>query len=154
MRAEAERLVHRTFLSPVRLGERRLDSGLASLSVHAREVEFFARAEGESGLVKGFVDLVFEYEGLVYFCDFKLEPLPEEAFFRAAAAARHVARSYPLQAKLYRHAAVRMLRIETEEQYRSRFGGVVFCFPRAMPDHGIHFERPSWFTREPSRVAG
>jgi exodeoxyribonuclease V beta subunit len=154
MRAEAERLVHRTLVSPVRLGERRLDAGLASLPVHAREVEFFGRAEGDSGLVRGFVDLIFEHEGLVYFCDFKLEALPEEAFFRAAAAARHVARSYPLQAKLYRHAAVKMLRIETEEQYRSRFGGVVFCFPRAMPDHGIHFECPSWFTREPSRVAG
>jgi exodeoxyribonuclease V beta subunit len=154
MRAEAERLVHRTFLSPVRLGERRLDSGLASLTVQAREVEFFGKAEGESGLVKGLVDLVFEHEGLVYFWDFKLETLPEEARWSAAAAARHVARSYPLQAKLYRLAAVKMLRIETEEQYQSRFGGVVFCFPRGMPDHGIYFERPSWFTREPSKVAG
>jgi exodeoxyribonuclease V beta subunit len=152
MRAEAERLIHLTLLAPLRLGERRLDRGLASLSVHAREVEFLGRAEDGSGLVKGFVDLVFEHEGLVYFCDFKTETLSEPEW-SAAATARHVARSFPLQPKLYRLAAIKMLKIETEEQYRSRFGGVVFCFLRGMPENGIHFERPSWSRREPSGVA-
>jgi hypothetical protein len=36
--------------------------------------------------------------------------------------------------------------VSDEKDYLSRFGGLVYCFLRGMPDGGIYHERPSWAT--------
>jgi exodeoxyribonuclease V beta subunit len=160
-RPEAERLVHAALTSPVELGETRIERGFRSVSRLVREVEFVypypsagpgsgANASSVSeapepgpqrGFVKGFVDLVFEHEGLVYLCDWKSDDVPD---WSEPGLRRQVERNYRLQAKLYGLAVVKMLGVEKDADYRARFGGIVFCFLRGMPRNGIYFERPSF----------
>jgi exodeoxyribonuclease V beta subunit len=161
-RAHAERLVHTAFTAPVSLGGARLDRGLHRASRVLRELEFLypfpeadhpplGAADGrpftvERGFVKGFVDLVFEHEGLVYFADWKSDRL--EAW-DPDALSRHVDDHYRLQAQLYSLALVKMLGLSDERSYQERFGGMVFCFLRGMRPSldsaaGIRFARPGW----------
>ncbi len=148
-RPEAERLVHTALASPVRLGETTMEGGFRSASKLVREVEFvypYPRAEtadpeSERGFVKGFVDFVFEHDGLVYLCDWKSDALPH---WSERALEQQVERNYRLQMKIYALAVAKMLGVEKDADHRARFGGVVFCFLRGMPRSGIYFERPSW----------
>lgn len=98
------------------------------------------------GFVKGFVDLLFEHEGLAYLGDWKSDVLPS---YSPEAIGRRVEESYRLQAKLYSLALVKLLEIRDEGSYEERFGGFLFLFLRGMqlggePGGGIYFERPSW----------
>lgn len=147
-RSEAERLVYVALTTPVTLGDRRLDGGFASLETELREVEFvypYPEPDGElrRGFVGGFVDFVFEHEELTYFCDWKSDFVVS---WDDDVVADHVRRYYALQAKLYTLALVKMLEVENDERYRERFGGLIYCFLRGMPDAGTYFERPSWST--------
>ena len=92
----------------------------------------FPEAAGgaDRGYVKGFVDLLFEHEGRVYFGDWKTDRLPswDEAVVEA-----HVAKNYALQEQLYALALVRMLGIASEADYEARFGGTLYLFVRGLP---------------------
>ncbi len=145
-RAEAERIVHTALTSPVTLGEARLDKGFASVTTELREVEFiypYPEADGKlrRGFAKGVIDFVFELSGMTYVCDWKSDVLTS---YSRDALREHVRRNYVIQAKLYTIAIVKMLEVETEQDYLERFGGIVYCFVRGLPDDGIYFERPSW----------
>jgi exodeoxyribonuclease V beta subunit len=156
----SEALVHAAFRSPLRLGDAWLASGLCGATRLLREMEFLypfpepshpplgALAEGlriERGFIQGFVDAVFEHEGLVYFADWKSDVLPA---WDAAFVAGHVRASYELQERLYALALVKMLGIRSAGEYRDRFGGIFYGFVRAMrlegDGRGVHFERPDW----------
>jgi exodeoxyribonuclease V beta subunit len=157
---EALRLVHGALVMPIRLGQSRI--ALAQATRVLREMEFlYPIAEPghprlsdptpgpfviERGYVKGFVDLIFEVDGLVYLADWKSDVLPD---WSAAAVSRHVEEHYRLQARLYALALVKMLGVHDAAGYERRMGGLLYCFLRGMrPDgegtEGIHFERPSW----------
>jgi len=157
----AQRLVYTALTAPVRLGETEI-AGLGSASQSARELEFLypipeadqplLGAEGgdgrwriERGVVKGFVDLLFEHQGRAYVCDWKGDWLPS---WEPAVVAAHAQRNYAIQARLYTMAALRFLGIDSEAAHRRRFGGVLYCFLRGMrPDDtgaGVHFHCPSW----------
>jgi exodeoxyribonuclease V beta subunit len=102
---------------------------------------FPAAAGGaDRGYVKGFVDLLFEHQGRVYFGDWKTDRLPswDEAVVEA-----HVAKNYALQEQLYALALVRMLGIASEADYEARFGGTLYLFVRGLPG-AVRSRRPTF----------
>jgi len=159
----AARMVHAAYATPVRLGEGVMP-GLASASAAVREMEFlypipergqplFSRpVKGaapawkiERGVVKGFIDLLFEHAGRVYVCDWKSDILPDH---EPATLARHCEQHYDVQARIYALATLRLCGIAGRDDYERRFGGVVYCFLRGREgggeSGGIHAFRPSW----------
>jgi exodeoxyribonuclease V beta subunit len=150
----AERLVHTALTASVRLGQTVID-GLATAARAVREMEFLypipetAPASSpfqiQRGVVKGFVDLLFEHDGRAYVCDWKGDWL---AGWEAATVAAHSLRNYETQARLYTVAALRLLGIADQAAHERRFGGVLYCYLRGMrpddPAAGIHFHRPGW----------
>jgi exodeoxyribonuclease V beta subunit len=157
----AARLVHRAYTTPVRLGDAVI-AGLASAKIALREVEFLfpipehahpllsRRQTGapswkvERGVVKGFVDLLFEHDGRVFVCDWKSDDLLQ---FDPDTLARHCGENYDVQARIYTIATLRLCGVTTADDYARRFGGVVYCFLRGLRDHqesGLHFFKPTW----------
>ncbi|HSY39676.1 MAG TPA: 3'-5' exonuclease, partial [Polyangia bacterium] len=142
----AARLAHAALTTPLPVVGGVLP-GLAHAKREAREMEFlfpFPEAAGgaDRGYVKGFVDLLFEHEGRVYFGDWKTDRLPswDEAVVEA-----HVAKNYALQEQLYALALVRMLGIASEADYQARFGGTLYLFVRGLPGAGaVRSRRPTF----------
>ncbi|HLH77174.1 MAG TPA: UvrD-helicase domain-containing protein [Candidatus Binataceae bacterium] len=98
----------------------------------------------ERGYFKGFVDLIFEHEGQVYFADWKSDHL---ASYEPAALAAHVNRHYSLQAMIYTVGVLRWLGVREKRTYEQRFGGLLYLFLRARSydqGQGLFFYRPSW----------
>jgi len=154
-------IVFNALTSRVALGETVLENGLYRLT-NVREMEFTypipekhhrllaSAGDGawtvERGYVKGFIDLVFRRDGLVYFADWKSDQLPS---YDPHALVAHVARHYSLQANIYALGVVRLLNICTERDYDSRFGGLLYAFLRGVlrtgdGKSGFYFARPSW----------
>jgi exodeoxyribonuclease V beta subunit len=103
-----------------------------------------------SGFMKGFIDLVFEYEGRFYIADYKSNWLGTQAdnYQQAALDEAMVAHSYPLQYLIYSLALHRYLQTRLPDyDPEQHFGGVYYLFIRGMhPDWGqagVYFERPS-----------
>ncbi|HET9449288.1 MAG TPA: 3'-5' exonuclease, partial [Aggregicoccus sp.] len=158
----ARRLAWNALRTPLALwGGQRL-TGIAHADKLLREVEFLypipeashprlggsapvgARYGIERGCVRGFIDLVFEHQGRVYFADWKSDLLPR---FDAASVGEHVRAHYAIQEQLYTLAVVRMLGIATEAEYEARFGGSLYCFLRGMGQEegaGLYLGRASW----------
>jgi exodeoxyribonuclease V beta subunit len=144
--AAAARMAHAALTAPLPVVSGVLD-GLPRASRVAREMEFlfpFPEAAGGAGrgYVKGFVDLLFEHEGRVYFGDWKTDRLPA---WDEAAVEAHVAKNYALQEQLYALALVRMLGITSATDHAARFGGTLYLFVRGLPERGaIRSRRPSF----------
>jgi len=140
----AARLAHAALTVPLPVVGGTLP-GLGHAARVAREMEFlfpFPGAAGgaDRGYVKGFVDVLFEHEGRVYFGDWKTDRLPA---WDAAAVEAHVAQNYGLQEQLYALALVRMLGITDEAAYEARFGGTLYIFVRGLPG-AVRSRRPSF----------
>jgi exodeoxyribonuclease V beta subunit len=162
-------IVFAAFREPIRLGAG-APVAIASMSRRLRETEFvypipeFAHPrldsvgrksarddfEIERGIVKGFIDLLFEHDGRAYVLDWKSDRL---ASYDVICLSSHVGEHYSLQARIYTLALVKMLRIENEADFEARFGGVVYSFLRGVAlnadyasddNHGIYFARPSF----------
>lgn len=102
-----------------------------------------------SGMLKGFIDLVFRHEGRYYLLDYKSNWLGEnsEAYTRQAMAAAMQSHRYDLQYQLYTLALHRYLRHRiTDYDYEAHFGGVIYLFLRGVdakdPQSGIFTTRP------------
>jgi exodeoxyribonuclease V beta subunit len=98
----------------------------------------------ERGYLKGFVDFVFDSGGLVYFADWKSDQLPS---YEPAAIQSHVQLHYGIQARIYSIGVIRLLQIRGEEEYRRRFGGLLYIFLRGIDRggrRGVYFHRPAW----------
>lgn len=101
------------------------------------------------GLLRGFVDLVFEHQGRYYVADYKSNWLgPVDHFYDAAAIAdAMLEHRYDLQAAIYLHALHRLLRFRLGDayDYELHVGGALFFFVRggAAAGQGMHVERPS-----------
>jgi exodeoxyribonuclease V beta subunit len=103
------------------------------------------------GLLKGFIDLVFEHEERFYIVDWKSNFLGNTAEdYGSEPMAREMARhAYGLQAAIYTVALDRFLRNRLGAQYdfEERFGGVYYIFLRgidpARSGSGVHRIRPS-----------
>ncbi len=70
----------------------------------------------ERGVVKGFIDYLFEHDGRVYVCDWKSDDAATAG--RAAALTAHCESDYALQAELYTWAAVRLARAQRRRPLR------------------------------------
>ena len=158
----SQKLVYTALTTPVPLNGGTPISGLYQVKQDLREVEFvYPYPEShhpkvadvieqpfkiERGYVKGFVDFVFEHEGLTYFADWKSDSLPN---WNDNVVNEHVQRNYELQAQLYSLALVKMLDLHDERSYTDKFGGLFYFFLRGMSADGnatggVYFERPSW----------
>lgn len=159
---EAQRIIYYALTIPISLGSAVM-SGLATTTASWREVEFLypfpenvhpglterfeeGRLSIERGYIMGYVDFVFVHDDRYYFADWKSDVLPDYA---PASLAEQVQRNYSVQIKLYSLAMVKILGIHDEATYNARFGGLLYCFLRAMalpggPGHGTHFRRPTW----------
>ena len=163
----AAHLVHTALSTPLRLGDC-LVPGLGWARPSLREVEFLypmpeqdhpllgqtlVAQEGtrawsiERGLVKGFIDYLFEHEGRVYLCDWKGDWLPSWDSDRLRI---HCENNYDIQARLYTLAVLRLAGLSDRAAFERRFGGVLYCFLRGMrpgdEQAGIYFRRPDWQT--------
>ena len=145
----SQQVVYRCLTTDIHVGRKTIP-GLSTCDRIVREMEFLYpiptrpedrpppgpwqgdrqdRIRLERGYIKGFIDLIFEFQGRVYLVDWKSDILSD---YSGRSVARHVFREYQLQAQLYTIALARMLEIETESQHRRRFGGLLYCFMRGM----------------------
>ncbi|MEN3113127.1 exodeoxyribonuclease V subunit beta [Uliginosibacterium paludis] len=100
-----------------------------------------------NGMLKGFMDLVFEHEGRYYVADYKSNWLgPTDADYTPEA--MHAAirsHRYDLQYVIYLFALHRLLRSRLPDyDYERHIGGAVYLFLRGIhaDSAGVHFERP------------
>lgn len=111
--------------------------------------------ESLRGILKGFIDLVFEHDGRFYIVDWKSNRLgPETASYHAEALQAEMRRHhYALQYRLYTVALHRFLSLRLPDyDFEEHFGGVFYIFLRgvdpARPELGIHRARPTRETVE------
>jgi exodeoxyribonuclease V beta subunit len=98
-----------------------------------------------SGFMKGFIDLVFEFEDKFYLVDWKSNWLgPDlDAYASAAIETEMAQRFYTLQLSIYTVALHRFLRArQPGYDYEKHFGGAYYLFLRgiepARPEFGVH----------------
>ncbi|MER0110240.1 exodeoxyribonuclease V subunit beta [Aeromonas dhakensis] len=98
------------------------------------------------GMLKGFIDLVFEWQGRWYLLDYKSNHLgmsPAD-YSRPALERAMVEHRYDLQYQLYSLALHRLLSLRLPGyDFEQHFGGVFYLFLRGMPQGGIFHTRPS-----------
>jgi len=97
------------------------------------------------GFAEGFVDLLFEHRGRMYFADWKSDVL-EHGDYSYRKLQRRVIEKYPAQATIYTLAIVQMLGIGDANAYEEKFGGFYYFFVRGMEqtESGVYYERPKW----------
>ena len=102
------------------------------------------------GWMKGYIDLVFQWQGRFYLVDWKSNFLGNQAeFYREECLKRVMQREYYLlQSALYCVALHRYLAFRLRDyQYERHFGGAFYLFLRGIdsalgPDFGIYRDRP------------
>lgn len=164
----SQQVIYRCLTTDIQIGRKTIP-GLGTCESIVREMEFLYpiptrpedrpppgpwqgdrqdRIRLERGYIKGFIDLIFEFQGRVYLVDWKSDILAD---YSGRSVARHVFREYQLQAQLYTIALARMLEIETESQHRRRFGGLLYCFMRGMgrPPDAEGRQPAIFYTRPP-----
>ncbi|MDX5363751.1 MAG: PD-(D/E)XK nuclease family protein, partial [Pseudazoarcus pumilus] len=99
------------------------------------------------GMLKGFIDLVFEHEGRYYVIDYKSNWLGAEdaAYTPDAMRAAILEARYELQYVLYLFALHRQLRARLPGyDYDRHIGGAAYVFLRGIgaESRGVHVERP------------
>ena len=101
------------------------------------------------GLLRGFIDLVFEHEGRYYVADYKSNWLgpDDSAYDTDAIAAAILEHRYDLQSALYLYALHRLLksRLGDAYDYDTHVGGAMVFFIRgaASTTQGVYFEKPA-----------
>jgi len=102
------------------------------------------------GFLKGFIDLIFEFNGRFYIVDWKSNSLGHRVEdYDVAAMRREITeRSYDLQYHLYTGALDKFLRARLAGyDYEKHFGGVRYIFLRGVtpekPELGIFHARPT-----------
>jgi exodeoxyribonuclease V beta subunit len=91
------------------------------------------------GMLKGFIDLVFRWQGRYYLLDYKSNWLGEDsqAYTQQAMAAAMQSHRYDLQYQLYTLALHRYLRHRIPDyDYETHFGGVIYLFLRGVEGSG------------------
>ncbi|PTB85505.1 exodeoxyribonuclease V subunit beta [Pseudidiomarina aestuarii] len=103
-----------------------------------------------NGMLKGFIDLVFEHEGRYYVADYKSNYLGPDAsaYFTEAMRNKIIESRYDLQYVIYTLALHRLLRarLGADYHYETHVGGAVYLFMRGYRHEtgGAFFERPPW----------
>ena len=98
-----------------------------------------------TGLMNGFIDLIFRINGKYYIVDWKTNRLG--SYSQSAVNQAMTSEGYLLQAYLYTTATVPILRQRDDSfSYENDFGGVIYLFPRGLDEHG----RGIWFDKPPA----
>lgn len=101
-----------------------------------------------NGMLKGFIDLVFEHDGKYYVADYKSNYLgPNEAAYTEKAMRDKILSSrYDLQYVIYLVALHKLLTVRLGEDYDydDHIGGAVYLFLRGIeaPSAGVFFDKP------------
>ena len=100
-----------------------------------------------NGMLKGFIDLVFEFEGQYYVMDYKSNHLGENtrAYGSKALAGAILSHRYDLQYILYTLALHRLLKARLPHyQYQRDMGGAVYLFLRGVDRdrNGVYGDKP------------
>lgn len=124
----------------------RLDAAVVEHTLDRRPRPPLA-AEQMNGMLKGFMDLVFEVNGRYYVADYKSNWLgPEDADYTAAAMDEAIRiHRYDLQYAIYLFALHRLLQSRLPDyDYDRHMGGAVYLFVRGIKavTAGVHRERP------------
>jgi exodeoxyribonuclease V beta subunit len=94
------------------------------------------------GMLKGFMDLVFEVDGRYWVLDYKSNALGpgDAAYTKAAMAAGMAGHRYDIQGAIYMLAVHRLLRARLGDDYRpeEQLGGAVFLFLRGIANPATH----------------
>ena len=117
------------------------------LASQARELSFSTI----QGMLKGFIDLVFEYQGRWYVLDYKSNWLGESHshYSRDNMEQAMIEHRYDLQYLLYSLALHRLLKSRIPDyDYDRHFGGAIYLFLRGVQSgdderHGIYDTRPT-----------
>lgn len=169
-RRDVETLVWRALTTPVRTADFELPS-VAGADRRATELGFWypipgeggtslrelleaGRADGSTtdGYVRGFIDLVFEWNGRVYAADWKTNWLRGKDAYTPASVEEVVDERYFVQATLYATAAARIVArsVESIDEFERRFGGLLYLFARGMrsteagSSPGVYYVRPDF----------
>lgn len=116
------------------------------LSKSAPELHF----ETLKGMLHGFIDLVFEYDGRYYIADYKSNYLGDHLsdYDQAEISKAMIDHRYDLQYQLYTLALHRYLRLRLPNyDYEKDFGGIFYLFLRGMngdSKRGVYFYRPAF----------
>lgn len=117
---------------------------------HTLEQADRPRVEGQrfNGMLKGFIDLVFEHEGRYYLLDYKSNALGDSDgdYTRTAMAHAILEHRYDLQYALYLLALHRLLKVRLPDyHYDAHIGGAVYLFLRGIrgPTRGVFADKPS-----------
>ncbi|MCG9722555.1 exodeoxyribonuclease V subunit beta [Shewanella sp. Isolate7] len=101
------------------------------------------------GMLKGFIDLTFEYQGKFYIADYKSNHLGDHLshYDNAAMARAIVGHHYDLQYIIYSLALHRYLKLRLPGyQYELHVGGCYYLFLRGMsaqsPQTGVYYDKP------------
>ena len=112
---------------------------------HARDYQF----EQLNGMIKGFIDLMFEYDGKFYVADYKSNHLGDsyDNYHYLAMEQAMTGHNYHLQAILYTLALHRWLKHKLPNyDYNTHVGGAYYLFIRGMsqvvPGNGVYFVLP------------
>ncbi|MFC5078382.1 RecBCD enzyme subunit RecB [Vibrio thalassae] len=144
----AQRLVEMEFLLPIEVLDavslNRVIQRYDALSAKATELGFYT----VKGMLKGFIDLVFEHQGKYYVLDWKSNHLGDEAerYQKHQLNNAMVDHRYDLQYQIYALALHRFLKTRIADyDYDQHFGGVFYLFLRGVrpdSDSGIFSARP------------
>lgn len=112
---------------------------------HKRDYQF----EQLNGMIKGFIDLMFEFDGKFYVADYKSNHLGEgyDSYHHSAMEQAMTGHDYHLQAILYTLALHRWLKHKLADyDYHTHIGGAYYLFIRGMsqatPGNGVYFVLP------------
>ncbi|MGR8929364.1 MAG: exodeoxyribonuclease V subunit beta [Gammaproteobacteria bacterium] len=124
----------------------RLDAAVTSHTLAGRARPKLA-AETINGMLKGFMDLVFEYRGKYYVADYKSNWLgPHHDCYNQANMDQAIrSHRYDLQYCIYLFALHRLLKSRLPDyDYDRHIGGAMYLFMRGIEAEtaGVHFERP------------
>ncbi|HCZ9680948.1 TPA: exodeoxyribonuclease V subunit beta [Vibrio parahaemolyticus] len=158
-KAPSQRLVEMEFLLPIEVlsapALNRVIQRHDPLSAKAGDLGF----QTVQGMLKGFIDLVFEHQGKYYVLDWKSNHLGDNvtSYHGEALKSAMADHRYDLQYQIYALALHRFLRSRLANyQYDHHFGGVYYLFLRGMDgqsDHGIFAAKPTLdFLQEMDRL--
>ena len=102
------------------------------------------------GMMKGFVDLIFCYQGQYFIVDYKSNHLGDqrEDYHQSNIAQAIIEHRYDVQYLIYTVALHRYLKLRLPDyQYQRDFGGIYYLFLRGMDvsadtDDGVYFHKP------------
>ncbi|HHX8351540.1 exodeoxyribonuclease V subunit beta [Vibrio sp. Vb0937] len=158
-KAPSQRLVEMEFLLPIEVlsapALNRVIQRHDPLSAKAGDLGF----QTVQGMLKGFIDLVFEHQGKYYVLDWKSNHLGDDVthYHGEALKSAMADHRYDLQYQIYALALHRFLRSRLANyDYEQHFGGVYYLFLRGMDgqsDHGIFAAKPTLdFLQEMDRL--